>query len=129
MTVTNKTSLFVVAFIVVFLGYYISQELENTNMSYATWQAANSALNLQGKKALVVGGTQGIGAGVAIRFSQLGSSVVIAGRNETLAKEVISEMQKNRKNDLQEFKFIKFDATLLEDLQQFTKVKYKIFIY
>ena len=91
-------------------------------MSYATWKTANSALNLSGKNVLVVGGTQGIGAGVAIRFSQLGSSVVIAGRNETLAKNVISQMESNHKSDSQEFKFLKVDATMIEDLERFTKV-------
>lgn len=108
--------------VIAYGGNFLYKELESASMSYATWKTANSALNLSGKNVLVVGGTQGIGAGVAIRFSQLGSSVVIAGRNETLAKNVISQMESNHKSDSQEFKFLKVDATMIEDLERFTKV-------
>jgi len=89
-------------------------------MNYQNWKAANDALNLIGKNVLIVGGTQGIGAGLAIRFSQLGSSVVIAGRNEALANEVISQMKTNKKSETQEFKFIKVDVTLIDQLKKFT---------
>jgi len=89
-------------------------------MSYTTWKSANDALNLQGKHVLVVGGTQGIGAGIAIRFSQLGSSVAIAGRNETLANEIISKMKAEAKHSEQDFQFFKVDASLVADLDNFT---------
>jgi len=88
---------------------------------YATWKSSNSSQDLSGKYVLVIGGTQGIGAGVARRFSQLGASVAIAGRNETKANEVIELLKKDSKNfKQQEFRFFKVDASLLKDLSRFT---------
>jgi NAD(P)-dependent dehydrogenase (short-subunit alcohol dehydrogenase family) len=116
--------LIIISSLVAYFGIYLAAEIESSKMSYSTWKSANSALDLIGKNVLVVGGTQGIGAGVAIRFSQLGSSVAIAGRNEILAKEVISKMQASNKSESQEFRFFKVDATLLADLERFSEVIY-----
>lgn len=47
---------------------------------------------LKGKKALVTGGTQGIGKAVAIAFAKNGADVVICGRNEKKLKESEAEL-------------------------------------
>eukprot|EP01114_Cavostelium_apophysatum_P004749 TRINITY_DN15100_c0_g1_i1.p1 TRINITY_DN15100_c0_g1~~TRINITY_DN15100_c0_g1_i1.p1 ORF type:complete len:302 (-),score=64.87 TRINITY_DN15100_c0_g1_i1:169-1074(-) len=90
-------------------------------MSYSAWKAANSAQNLVGKNVLVIGGTQGIGAGIATRFSQIGASVYIAGRNEAAANQLLEELQKNRIGDQSEFKFFRVDASSIQDMDRFTK--------
>jgi len=87
---------------------------------YAAWKSANSLQNLAGKNVLIVGGTQGIGAGVATRFAQLGASVAIAGRNEKLATELIEQLKKESKNSQQEFQFFRVDASSVKDLSRFT---------
>ena len=45
------------------------------------------------KQALCVGGTSGIGKGMALRFAQQRINVTIMGRNEQVGKELISEMK------------------------------------
>jgi len=55
---------------------------------------SNALVNLSGERVVVVGGTQGIGAGVAKRFAKAGAEVWIVGRNEKLGNEVVEEMRK-----------------------------------
>ena len=50
---------------------------------------------LKGKKALVTGGTSGIGKMIALTFAAHGADVAIVGTNEERAKAVIEEMQKS----------------------------------
>ncbi len=47
---------------------------------------------LEGKKALVTGGTRGIGLGIALEYAKNGASVVICGTNEQRAKEAVSKL-------------------------------------
>lgn len=49
-------------------------------------------LNLQGKRAVVSGSTQGIGKAVAIELALLGADVTLIARNEVKLKTVISEL-------------------------------------
>ena len=98
-------------------------DYNSTKSLYNKWKAYNSTSGaMKGKNVLVVGGTQGIGMGVAIRAAQLGASVVIAGRNEKLAKSVIEQMENGKINPEQTFKFITVDASLMSDLHRFVKV-------
>ena len=53
---------------------------------------ANAAVDLTGRFAVVVGGTAGLGRGLALRLAKAGCSVTIVGRNEDRANEVISKM-------------------------------------
>lgn len=54
----------------------------------------NASVDATGQRALVAGGTQGIGAGVALRFALAGASVWLIGRNETKANEVLEQLRK-----------------------------------
>ena len=44
------------------------------------------------RKALVVGGTSGIGNGIALYLAKSGVDVTIAGRSETAGEKIVGEM-------------------------------------
>lgn len=48
---------------------------------------------LKGKKALITGGSRGLGKAVAVAFAKEGIDVAITGRNEQLLKEVKKEIE------------------------------------
>ncbi len=48
---------------------------------------------LKGKKALITGGSRGLGKAVAVAFAKEGIDVAITGRNEQLLKEVKAELE------------------------------------
>lgn len=50
--------------------------------------------SLQGKVAIVTGGTGGIGKGVALQLAARGASVVLNGRNEDKARVVLDEIRR-----------------------------------
>jgi NAD(P)-dependent dehydrogenase (short-subunit alcohol dehydrogenase family) len=43
---------------------------------------ANTGFDLTDKTAVIAGGSQGIGAGVAIRFAQAGANIIVIGRSQ-----------------------------------------------
>lgn len=47
---------------------------------------------LKGKKVIVVGGSKGIGKDIAVAFAELGSDVLIIGRNETDLRETADHL-------------------------------------
>ena len=49
-------------------------------------------LNLQGKRAIVCGSTQGIGKASALELALLGASVTLIARNENALKKVVTEL-------------------------------------
>ncbi|KAF0978000.1 hypothetical protein FDP41_002955 [Naegleria fowleri] len=53
----------------------------------------NSTTSNALRQALCVGGTSGIGRGMAMKFAQEKINVVIMGRNEKVGKEIVSEMK------------------------------------
>ncbi|KAL9940749.1 hypothetical protein V8E36_000237 [Tilletia maclaganii] len=55
---------------------------------------ANQDISVEQQRALVSGGTQGIGAGIALRFARAGAQVWIIGRNEQKAEEVLAQLRK-----------------------------------
>lgn len=50
-------------------------------------------MELKNKKALITGGSRGLGKATAIAFAELGIDVAITGRNETKLKETVSEIK------------------------------------
>ncbi|PRY10992.1 3-oxoacyl-[acyl-carrier protein] reductase [Pontibacter ummariensis] len=53
-------------------------------------------LNLENKRALVCGSTQGIGKATAIELAQLGASIVLVARNEAKLQEVANELDTSK---------------------------------
>lgn len=51
----------------------------------------NQNSNFSGRRALVVGGTSGIGHGIAVRLAKAKFSVTLMGRNAEAAQEIISK--------------------------------------
>ncbi|OLL21932.1 Dehydrogenase/reductase SDR family member on chromosome X [Neolecta irregularis DAH-3] len=83
-----------------------------TTVAVITAKSANREVSLAGKQALVIGGTQGIGASIALRLSSLGAAVTIAGRNEKLAESVISKAENK-------MEFEKVDLSLISGIYKF----------
>jgi shikimate 5-dehydrogenase len=50
-------------------------------------------LDLQGKRALITGGTSGMGIAVALSMAQEGASVIITGRDETRDASTVEEIR------------------------------------
>jgi NAD(P)-dependent dehydrogenase (short-subunit alcohol dehydrogenase family) len=60
--------------------------------SLAAVRARNAAVSLAGRSAVVVGGTSGIGRGIAVRLAEANASVTIVGRDEKRAAEVLADL-------------------------------------
>ena len=54
-------------------------------------------LNLNGKRAVVCGSTQGIGRAIALEMARLGASVTLVARNEEKLREVQQELDKKHR--------------------------------
>lgn len=50
-------------------------------------------MELKGKKAIITGGSRGLGKATALAFAQLGIDVAITGRNEAKLKETVSKLK------------------------------------
>lgn len=73
-------------------------------------------LSLQGKQVLVVGGTAGIGKGIALRFARTNANVTIIGRNQERGQAVVEEMQSISPDA--NFAFIPCNAELLSNVKK-----------
>ncbi|HSW86464.1 MAG TPA: 3-oxoacyl-ACP reductase FabG [Rhabdochlamydiaceae bacterium] len=60
---------------------------------------------LKNKKALITGGTAGIGKEIALSFAKQGAHVAIFGTSEERARQVVEEMQQLKANEDQQFYF------------------------
>lgn len=70
-------------------------------------------MKLEGKVAIVTGSTSGMGRETAKQFAREGAKVVIVGRNEDRAKEVVDDIKKNGG----EAAFVTVDMTKIESLK------------
>lgn len=71
-------------------------------------------MRLNGKVALITGGTSGIGRATAIKFAEEGAKVAITGRNETRGKEVISSIESGGGTGI----FIRSDVRFPDECQR-----------
>ncbi len=66
---------------------------------------------LDGKKAIITGGTSGIGREIAKLFAKNGASIAIFGTNEERALSVIKELESQRTSEAQEFLYKLVDVS------------------
>lgn len=87
-------------------------------------------MQLDGKVAVITGGTAGIGKSIALSFAKAGASVIILGTNASRAEDVLRELQGVAKNSLQKFSSYLVDIsktadvleTMTKILQEFAKI-------
>ncbi|MGY3715135.1 SDR family oxidoreductase [Sutcliffiella cohnii] len=72
-------------------------------------------LNLEGKSALVIASSQGLGRAIATSFVKEGVNVVLASRNEEKLIETMDELKSLNKGNVT---YIKTDITKLEDIKE-----------
>lgn len=68
------------------------------------------------KKAIVTGGTAGIGKAIALLFARQGADVAIFGTNEQRAQEVLEELRHSRVSEEQEFRSVLADLSQTKDV-------------
>jgi NAD(P)-dependent dehydrogenase (short-subunit alcohol dehydrogenase family) len=74
---------------------------------------ANNGIDLTGKTAVITGGSQGIGAGTAIRLAQVGANIIVVGRSQERLEKVVFEARKVAKSADQKFDYISADLSLV----------------
>lgn len=93
----------------------------DTKKSLESIKKANANLNLVGKNSLVVGGTSGIGEGIARRLAKAKVSVTIAGRNETRGREIVAELYQlsGEEDGKVQHRFIPCDTSTIKNIDRF----------
>ena len=77
----------------------------------------NNRWNLNNKKALITGGTKGIGASIAKEFIELGAQVTVVARNENDFKQLEKEITAEGK-----INFIQADISQLSEIEKIIKI-------
>ncbi|KAJ1551747.1 hypothetical protein HK096_002296 [Nowakowskiella sp. JEL0078] len=80
----------------------------------ASLTAKNKNSFFKGHHALVVGGSSGIGAGIAVRLAKAQFDVTIIGRNESRGAEVVNEMKLQNSDGA--YSFVSLDCHLLSNI-------------
>jgi NAD(P)-dependent dehydrogenase (short-subunit alcohol dehydrogenase family) len=71
------------------------------------------------KSAVVVGGTSGIGRGIAITLAKYNYNVTVVGRNTLAGESIVGEMKSINPNN--QFKFLSLDASLMANCKEFSE--------
>lgn len=75
-----------------------------------------------GKRALITGGTSGIGKATALEFLENGASVIVSGRNEDKYKEMLEEIRVNHTGTERKLSFVKCDVADAEDINNMCEI-------
>jgi NAD(P)-dependent dehydrogenase (short-subunit alcohol dehydrogenase family) len=88
----------------------------NSQMSLQDVRAKNAAVSLAGRRAVVVGGTSGIGHGIAVRLAKANASVTIVGRDASRGAAIVDEMKATGGSG--SHRFVPCDAFLLDNVRK-----------
>ncbi|KAL0480505.1 Wwox [Acrasis kona] len=80
---------------------------------------SNDHHNLSGKSALIVGGTQGIGLGIAKVLARRGASITVAGRNKVSGDKAINQIKEESTSEGRTFRFTPVDLESNKDVERF----------
>jgi 3-oxoacyl-[acyl-carrier protein] reductase len=72
---------------------------------------------LKGKKAVITGGTSGIGRAIATLFVKEGADVVIIGTNEEKAKKALGEIEEKKIDESQRVFYKILDVSVAKDVE------------
>ncbi|OQR80921.1 FabG domain-containing protein [Thraustotheca clavata] len=97
------------------VGISIVYNSYGNSMNLDVVKARNAAAAFPGLKAMVVGGTSGIGESIAMRLAQAQFDVIIVGRNENRGNAVVQAMQ--AKNPNGKYTFLPLDAQYIKNIQ------------
>jgi len=88
-------------------------------MALKVARAHNATINLASRRALIVGGTSGIGEGIAMRLANMKADVTIAGRNKDAGDKIVAAMKTANPNGAYDFR--QLDISMMKDVKRFTK--------
>jgi NAD(P)-dependent dehydrogenase (short-subunit alcohol dehydrogenase family) len=99
----------------------LSHQMQATSLSAV--RAEFATLSLTGRRALVVGGTAGIGEGIALRLAQANVAVVVVGRDQTRGDAVIARLRSaSSVADVKaQHRFVQLDASLIAECRRFAR--------
>lgn len=118
LTLNRNSLLFLITLgIAIALYRHLNPPLD-PSMSLSAIRARHAAKSLAGRVAVVVGGTSGIGEGIALRLAANNASVVIVGRSRQRAESVLARM---RALGTGSHGFVPCDATLLSSVASFAR--------
>ncbi|KAJ8473355.1 hypothetical protein ONZ45_g16330 [Pleurotus djamor] len=80
------------------------------------YRSLTSKIDLTGNNVVAVGGTQGIGAGIALRCAELGASVLIVGRNPQRGTAVVESLK--LKNASGRHRFVEKDLGTVDAIKE-----------
>eukprot|EP00906_Rhabdomonas_costata_P023365 RCo033629 len=88
-------------------------------MSFSAIRARHASVSLAGKLAVVVGGTSGLGQGIAERLARADCSVVVVGRSAQRGQEVVQRI--SALSPTARHSFVRCDAALLANVAEFAR--------
>lgn len=90
----------------------------NSMSVQAVRQLNLAAGSFAGRNAVVMGGTSGIGQGIAVRLAEANYNVIIIGRDPVRGEAIVNEMKQKSTAPSGQYQFIPCDAFLLKNVKE-----------